>query len=337
MTTVHRIAPRRIIFFVAYNLVATAAVLMLLEIGIRIFAPSIRPEATSYSLVTDSLYGSSAGLRSGASGYSGGAQVSVDALGFWKYSAQTDSLQDGWLLLGDSVTLGIGIEPDSTFAGRMAGHVHTYAVHNPSWIGYSSTDYLNIARAFLRDHIPSALQRHPIRRVTIFWTLNDIYSNCDIGLPPGQSIRNRGSLVLGWLRRNYHTYSWLKAFLFDRAKDYYEFDHKFYQQTDARYLSALSDLDSLQGLCLQNNVRLDVVLLPYEYQLRTHDSTVFAPQHMLAHDLNRRGIEYHDASPAPELQSADSKSLYLLGDGIHFSSKGHRSVFQFLTRVDQTQ
>jgi hypothetical protein len=58
---------------------------------------------------------------------------------------------------------------------------------------------------------------------------------------------------------------------------------------------------------------------------------------MLAHDLNRRGIEYHDASPAPELQSSDSKSLYLFSGGIHFSSKGHRSVFQFLTRVDQTQ
>jgi hypothetical protein len=135
----HRIRPRRIIFFIAYNIAATTAILILLELGIRILASDIRPEGTSSSLAIDSVYGSSAALRPGASGYTGGARVAVDALGFWKYSDQSDSLQDGWLLLGDSVTLGIGIEPDSTFAGRLS-EGSRYSLHNASWIGYSSSD-----------------------------------------------------------------------------------------------------------------------------------------------------------------------------------------------------
>lgn len=335
-TKYHTRTHRRVVFFIATNIIATALILILLELGIRILRPDIRPEGTSSSLVTDSLYGSSAALRPEAAGYSGGARVVVDALGFWKYSVQPDSLQDGWLLLGDSVTLGIGIEPDSTFAGRMSGG-RRYSVHNASWIGYSSRDYLNIARSLLRDHIPSTLQRHPIRRVTIFWTLNDVYSNCDIGLAPGQSIRNRGSFFLGWLRRYYYTYSWLKALLFDRAKDYYEFDRQFYHRNDVRYQAAMADIDSLNKICTQKNIRLDMVLLPYEYQLRNCDSSAFAPQQLLTHDLTRRGIEYHDASSSPEFQSSDSKSLFLFGDGIHFSFKGHQRVFQFLTRVQHAQ
>jgi hypothetical protein len=42
-----------------------------------------------------------------------------NALGGWKYKKQIADSLNKWLLLGDSVTMGIGIDNDSTFAGIM--------------------------------------------------------------------------------------------------------------------------------------------------------------------------------------------------------------------------
>jgi hypothetical protein len=42
-----------------------------------------------------------------------------NALGGWNYKKQIADSLHKWLLLGDSVTMGIGIDNDSTFAGIM--------------------------------------------------------------------------------------------------------------------------------------------------------------------------------------------------------------------------
>lgn len=270
----------------------------------------------------DSLYGNLQGLRPLARGLSDGEESSVDALGFWKYAARPDSLADGWLLLGDSAAMGIGVEPDSTFAGRLAARWPGWRILNASWIGYSSAGYLNVARALLADHRTSVRQTPVIRRVTLFWTLNDVYSRVDVGGPPGQVVREHGSSVLKWVRRYCRAYAWLKRLVFDRPK--------VCRRDDPRFVAALGDVVGLKALCDSAGVRMEIFLLPYEFQLRQTDSASFQPQRLLSQVLDSLTIAWYD--PATTLRDApgDPGGLYRFGDGIHFSPRGHLDIFSYL-------
>ncbi len=310
----------------------TLAILLLLEVYVRLVHPDIQPAGTARNLVIDPGFSNSARLRPGAVGRSDGVLFTVDNLGFWQYSVKSDSAQSGWLLLGDSVTMGIGIDPDSTFAGRLAGGCPYFRILNPSWVGYSSADYVAVASALLRDQaIPELTGK--IQHVTICWTLNDVYSNCAVSLPPGTTVRNLGSAFLVWLKQNYRTYIWLKSMFFDRPHDYFEFDRKFYQAGDPHLVAAIADLDSLKRLCGSAGAALDVVFLPYEFQLRSGNRSSRFPQTSVFQALDSLGIRYSDSTPIFTGSSLSSKSFYRFGDGIHFSKCGHEVLFNYLRQV----
>jgi hypothetical protein len=330
LTTSGKISFFRII---AYSFLSTILLLGFLEIAIRIVYPAIEPTGTSYNLVADSVYGSSAGLRPLASGLSGGKPFSVDALGFWKYAAKSDSLQESWLLLGDSVTMGIGVEPDSTFAGRLSNLYPSRYIINPSWIGYSSSDYVNITRSLLFKHQLSNRLMLPIRRVTLFWTLNDVYSHCNVGLPPGQVVRNYGSWITKWMREHYLTYHWLKYLLLDRSKAYFQFDAQFYQRGDSCFTAALEDLKNIKQMCINAGVQFQVILLPYEYQIRQTDSTAYRPQTLISQELDSLHIQWYDLTPRFRDLPGNHRNLYLFGDGIHLSSLGHAEVSRYVQEI----
>ncbi len=322
----------RILLVIGVNIAVVSGMLLLLEICVRIFCPEIRPLGTSRELAIDERFGHSPGLRPMMTGFCDGVEVTVDAVGFWKYSTEPRGDVDAWLLLGDSVTMGIGIEPDSTFSGRIAADCRRSRILNPSWIGYSSADYVAVVSALLLSNAVPEVQSR-IHHVTIFWTLNDVYSNRDIGLQPGAQIREFGSTIYLFLKEHYRTYEWLKNVFFDRPKEYFEFDNAFYHEGDPRLSAALSDLDSLRKICEIARARLDVVLMPYEYQLRSKDKSVLAPQSILSHELDSLGIRYHDATPALAASVQNSKLLFRYGDGIHFSSRGHEVMSKYLRAI----
>jgi len=322
----------RLASLVVFNMGTTLVILFLLEVYVRLAHPDIQSAGIARNLVIDPGYGSSARLRPGATGRSDGVLFTVDDLGFWQYSAKLDTALSDWLLLGDSVTMGIGVDPDSTFAGKLARVCSRFRILNPSWVGYSSADYIAVASAFLHDKTFPGLTAK-IQHVTVCWTLNDVYSSCTVGLPPGTTVRNYGSTFLVWLKQHYRTYIWLKSIFFDRPKDYFEFDRKFYQKDDPHLVAALADLDSLKRLCATAGVDLDVMFLPYEYQLRPGNKSSLVPQAIVFQALDSLGIRYYDTTPIFTASSLSSKSLYRFGDGIHFSSRGHDVLFNYLHKI----
>ncbi len=224
------------------------------------------------------------------------------------------------------LTMGIGVAPDSTFAGRLSALCPAWRILNPSWVGYSSADYLNITRALLSTESPARSTVSSIRRVTIFWTLNDVYSHCDVGVPPGQVLRANGFPILNWLRQHYRTYAWLKQMFFDRPKAYFEFDSQFYRRDDPRFVAALHDVSAIRDVCTKRNVELQIVLLPYEYQLRPIDSGAHLPEQLLSQMLDSLHVQWCDLTPSLRKLPGNPQSLYLYGDGIHFSKRGHREI-----------
>src|SRR5690606_32456840 len=89
-------------------------------------------------------------------------------------------------------------------------------------------------------------------------------------------------------------------------------------------------LAEMRRLSEARDIRFDVVLLPYEYQVRNPTPANLLPQEIMAARLEAIGVSVHDAAPALGAQRGAAATLYAYGDGIHFSEKGHRAVFEFL-------
>lgn len=218
--------------------------------------------------------------------------------------------------------MGIGVAPDSTFAGRLARARDTLNVLNPSLIGYSSRDYVNILQSLLAE--PSDAYQ-TLKRVTVFWCLNDVYAGAS---EPGQNVRHLGGSLLTFVRQHVRSYHWLKALLFDRPKTYYEYDERLYTEAPANLDAAIEDLRTLRMLTAERGITFDVLVLPYAYQLRTTDYT--APQTVLTKRLRADSIQVYDPLGHLHDLSVDPEDLYLYGDGIHFSARGHKAVASFV-------
>ena len=290
----------------------------LFEIVIRWTHPEIPPLGTDAVLVQDSVYGSVPGLRRNASGRSNGALFRVDENGFLAYSGARSN-RPAWLFLGDSVTMGIGVDPDDTFAGRLA-ESSPHQVLNPSIIGYDVRDYQTLLQHFLRNRPASG----GIERVSVFWCLNDVYPFLQNAGAPGGGVRRAAGPILRFAQRHLRFYQWLKQLATDRPLAYFLHDLQFYRSSAVD--SAASVLAEMHALARRHGMQFDVVLLPYQAQLRRDVEDATLPQDVMARALTRRGVPYLDL--LPHLRSAPGRpsSLYAYGDGIHFSARGHELI-----------
>jgi len=290
---------------------------------VRLLGPELTPSGTDSRLFQDSLYADMSGLRPNAEGLSNGARFRVDADGFWAYATPADTSRPAWLFLGDSVTMGIGVAPDSTFAGRLAPRLDSLTLLNPSLPGYSTRNY----RAVLETLTAPDATPFRIHRATVFWCLNDVYVPAENA--PGAGVRQLGGRLLTFLRLHVRTYGWLKALFFDRPRTYFEHDRTLYE--GPAFEAALANLKAMKTLADDRRIVLDVVILPYAYQLRRPDDPgIFAPQQRLTAALTEAGLPARDAAPYLLQHMPDSEALYLYGDGIHFSRGGHALLAEYL-------
>lgn len=333
------------------NAAILALLLLGLEGAVRIAKPGIGPAGTDRGLLIDSAYvdaeGVSTGLRPNASGVSNGARLTVDARGFLRYAGNAASSQDGpsWLLLGDSVTMGIGVDPDSSLAGRLALALDSVRVLNPSLLGYNVGDYLRIGTALAAD---STLG---IRRATVVWCLNDTYPEYRIQAPGQDGWRQRLGSAVEALNRHSRAYRWLKAVAADRPLVYYRFDRRFYaphatppDTTDldpdlaTAFPQALDRLVRLRDTLAVRGIPLDVVVVPYHAQLRPPAPGTLEgdrlPQRVLADHLSEAGLTVRDLAPHFEAVASDPDGVFLYDDGIHLSALGHAVMAEALAAPD---
>jgi lysophospholipase L1-like esterase len=300
-------------------------ILLFLEFSVRLFVPEIQLPGTQRSIIQDSVFSDSPGLFPSSRGLSKGVLKSTDLSGFWKYSSVNDSLSI--LFLGDSVTMGIGTENDSTFPGLIHNSLSGFHILNPSLIGYSSRDYLNI----VTDLIVEKENYHQIKSVFLFWCLNDIYDNHSIQNAPGFDSDNLFGSVMVLIRNNSKLYLFLKKHFTDRPAAYFRHDQQFYESNDPDFRSAVDQILSIKSLLEKREVDLKVILLPYEYQLRNSGNyTLSSPQDTLSMALKNNDISSFDLIPAIHEKNIVSEKLYQYGDGIHFSDKGHSIVAEIL-------
>ncbi len=325
---------KRYLLIILYNVVIIVILFLLLEAAVRIFVPEINLSGTSANLVVDSLYNDSPGIRSNTVGTSGGVKKASGGYHAWKYFKPAGSKIRKVLYLGDSVTMGLSVENDSTYAGIINNSLNSLAVINPSLIGYSSKDYLNVFNAFVSENKFNL----DFSSVVLCWTLNDIYSNYPDENSPEFSGGGFLTIIINFFRNNSKAYHVFKNLFSDRPRAYYEYDRRFYSEDNPLLRSSIKNLEQISSTCDTHGIKFQVVLLPYEYQLRSYNQydhswngrRIFYPQQLMKEKLAGLNIRIIDLRDAFRDNYKNSGSYYLYGDGIHFNNKGHRVIAGYL-------
>jgi lysophospholipase L1-like esterase len=314
------------LFAVLVGIIILAFVFGFFELFIRLVYPEVQPIYTNRELIKVNAFYDSNGLQPSSTGISHGVVINTDQYGFRLTVDKPDTSLSNWLYLGDSVTMGIGVATDHTFAYLADQRLRRIKVRNGGVIGHSTYDYVNAARHYTKQM--------DISRISIFYCLNDVYSRHKEQAIPGNQVREVGGGLLNFIKLNFRLYDVLKANLFDRPATYFEFAEQYYAKDNAIYLSALKDIRSIIEYCTEQNIALDIILMPYEFQLRNYDQKdIFKPQKMIKRDLVSDNINMYDCSEFILERGYNSQDLYLYGDGIHFSIYGHQLIQEYIISV----
>ena len=319
----------RVIRLLAANAAVLAGLLLVAEALVRLLAPGVVPAGADDALFVLRPHAAGAAwhLRPSAAGESYGVRIAVDRNGNQVYPAETDADDDttaaNWLLLGDSVTMGLGVAPDATFAGRLAA-LPGLRVRNPSVLGWAAPDY----RRAVAGHRGMAA-------VTLVWCLNDLYPDglpipiataaataaaaprATLGQRTFQFAKSAAAGPLAWLNRHSRLYRWARTVPTDAAGRTYAYDRALY--TDAARQPdrdrAFAEIAGLRDTLAARGVPLTVVLVPESPQVGTGDT---APQDTLRARLAVLGVRTLDLAPV-----LSRPEHFLTGDATHLSPAGH--------------
>ncbi len=327
---------KKLLFVIFYNLAAVAVILLVLELVLFLFFPYIKPLGTDRNLIADSVYFDSPGLRPNSFGNSNGAVMEVDQYGFRKTHRKIDLSKKSILLIGNSVTLGLGVDNDSTFAAFTQAKTSEINVLNLSVIGFNLADFNNVFRYYLSRNLFDSLN---VSAVVICWCLSDVYfgsvNNIEM---PGGTMRYIFSDFLTFIRSHSRTYIFAKNIIFDRPANYFDFYKQFYYEDNGLFKSSVDTLQSISKMASDRNIHLYILQLPYEYQLRYPTRAgIFQPQEILASKLKSRRLTVIDPAEFLEGTKIPAGNLYLYGDGIHFSETGHKYIANFLADCLKTE
>lgn len=312
------------LFYTSICIAVTVIILTVTEILVRIIVPKITTVGTSESIVADSLYYNTYGLKPNSNGTSHGETVTVDKYGFRGSKTAIDTTKPSLLVLGDSVTFGIGIEDDYVFSAILNSKLNNINVINPSAIGYNKTCYKNVYKSLIKEYN----NKFNINRVLLIWCLNDVYANTSVLNAPGNKIRTLFPRIFTFIRIHSKSYHFVKSLILDRPKAYFEYDKQYYSLGNVDFQNSIEIIDELKQFSTKNAIIFEILLLPYEYQFRSDD---FTPQELIENALHQSVTVYDIANYLKE-SDYRIKEYYLYGDGIHFSKLGHKLISDYILK-----
>lgn len=313
------------------------------ELFCRIFL-DINLRKTSREFVTISDRGFVTGNEPNAKGISFGVPVFSDKNGFrvpagYSYQPADEAI----LLVGDSVTFGVGVPEEATFAGRLRTALPAARIYNSGVIGFAIPDYVRTVEKALSE-------KGDIKKVYLFYCLNDFQAP-DVYTKPTpsdtslwKSVKRAVANGFIWVNEFFGPRSKLYVFLtgmtIDPSRQYYLSDIRNMDVDDARFEEVMRPLVEIGRGLEQRGIGYTIVLSPYEVQLRRSFSDGFEPQERVRRYLNANGIRTLDTRERFQ-KLEDPSRAFLFADPMHLSPAGHELVYETLiedlNRPDKTE
>jgi hypothetical protein len=313
----------------AASIVICVVFVLLLELGTRVIWPEINAQDTDPALMRQKAFGKSYGWEPNASGISFGVPVEIDRFGYRKMDSP-ENASESWVILGDSVTFGVGVETGDTFAQLLQNDRPDVRIWNTSVIGYNFENHADALENFLSDPARAS----SVKNVMLFVCLNDVDLGNAIETTAAAKTLDSSAVqtILSFLRRNSRLYMRLKTLLSDRSKYYFQHDFSLYTDENESFRRSVDILDKMNRSLKERGIAFTVVILPYEYQVRTRNEQDRVPQQLLSRRFDAAGIDYIDAYKYFEMSGDTWYEDFLYGDFCHLSKKGHRVVYDLVKK-----
>lgn len=301
-----------------FSFCSVIIILLISEFCVRLFlGDKINLQYNSANLYEENVYGATAGWRAGATGVSCDKPVKINSYRLRGPEVNLNTENEKWLLIGDSVLFGMGVEDSLTIAGRLREVFPDATVLNSGVIGYDSFSYVDIFQYWSHET--------QIDKVFLFFNLTDVLQTNEV--QKISFLKDIKCSIFAFLRAKSKLYIFIKNIVSDRSEVFFLSHSKNYKENNPLLKSALHNICIIYNKCKESNIDFKIVLLPYEYQLRENTDEVWAPQELLIKHLNEMGIPFLFIN---DLGNTDSRSLFLFADGIHFSAEGHKQIAQKL-------
>lgn len=288
-----------------------------LELAVRVACPWIQLQEIDKRLFAKASEEAGFEWRPGARGLAYDVEVEIDETGCRAMDGPSE-YDEAWLILGDSVAFGIGVPVEKTFAGLAQSAHADIKLWNAGVVGMYATGYPEAARRmFAVDP--------KIRRVTLFYCLNDI--------PYGTPWSSGGvEAVLSTLNQTFRTRSKLYRLISGLAGhgvvQYFLGDYARYRDIEERAAEVFAPLAEAAAIAAQHGAAFEVILMPYEPQLRAQNPEYWRPQESVSAYLAARGIPVRDARTWFGDEPEEAHRYYLFGDPLHFNASGHEAVYR---------
>jgi hypothetical protein len=267
------------------------------------------------NLIQEQKYSTTSGLKPDTAGMVWGKAFHTDEMG-GRIHQKKKSGKQKLLMIGDSVTEGVGVDDSTTFADRYNSG-HEQDIRNISLIGWSVSDYRNAIEQLLS-------QDSLIKDICLFYCLNDIYGKTNGSKLPPMADKGIWSQINALLQDRCATYKLIKLWVYENSDHYYRYDAALYHDT-TKVNAMMADMVYIRNICQRSNVGLKVFILPYRSQLKDRSNNF--PQRVLTGLFTKNNIRFEDLLKTwPQCPAYNE--FYLFADEIHLSEKGHGLLSQ---------
>lgn len=310
---------------IGYNILIVAIIIGLLEISLRLFS-SINELGYQENLFKkdSKIILHNPNIESVVFGN----KVFTDNYGFRVPHKKYDYnklIDQSILILGDSVSFGVGIDEEKTFIGQIRKKYSKINIFNSSVSGHNSLDHLNLLE-FFYDKIK-------FNKIIIFYCLNDIISSPGVVINKSSYKQNYFlSKINVFLRNKSFIYIFLKSKFTNPEKRYYDYLLPLYQNEKSIDFTK-KVFNKISKFSINHNLDLTVVILPYKYQVEKNSCAkeLLFPQDVIKKIFTLNKIEYYDLTN--NFCINDQNNLFLKYDPVHLSVNGHSLVFKELDKL----
>lgn len=238
------------------------------------------------------------------------------------------------LILGDSVTFGVGVKEKNTFIGILRNNLQDNNLYNTAIFGHNIESYSYILK---KNHKKF---KNEINEVVIFLCLNDLvpYQGAvfkkeeknEINNFQKNIVKNTFAVKLNvFFRERSSLFVLLKGFLTNPIERHYNY-MKILYDNEKNLMGFEKFVNEIDGFMNKNNLKYRYVLLPYAHQVRNNcKKNLLKPQEIIKEILNKKNLNLIDYT-SEFCKIPNNNDLFLKYDPVHLSNYGHRFVSDLL-------
>ena len=231
------------------------------------------------------------------------------------------------LILGDSVSFGVGVKEEDSFIGIMRKKTNNNLL-NTSIMGHNLKSHLHLLKENYKNFNTN------IDQIVIFLCLNDVVpfqgvvKKEDINNENNffeNFVKNKFTLNLNiFLREHSALFVLLKGIFTNPVKRHYDYMLALYEEED-NLKEFENYIRKIYLFSESNNLKTKFILLPYAHQIKKNcEKDLMVPQKIINKIFTKQGLKLYDYSS--NFCSEKDSSLFLKFDPVHLSKYGHKYV-----------